>query len=151
MFIDFNKAKQVGKNKPARFLKAVIDCIEFIGHDFYTTKGGISLKEVTKLADINIDIRKLLFSSGGGGETIMRYALASLYNTHNAEVLIMQQHLKLKNNSTTQTMFDISSDDDISQLCDHVGEYRSFGAMCFNLDVQNQDIIKRLLDNYCGW
>jgi hypothetical protein len=46
---------------------------------------------------------------------------------------------------------DLSDEDERNSLSRYVSRYQHFGAMCYNLDKENKEIIKELIDNYCGW
>ena len=141
-----------GKQKPAKFLQAVKECIIMLGHDFYRVSGNKSLAEVTDLYEIDIDINKLLFEGGGsGGETLLSYALASCYNTRATAQLVMERAIEIKYINDEIKSFDISDKEERSDLCDYASEYRHFGAMCYNLDQHSKRIVKGLLDNYHGW
>lgn len=138
--------------KKVRFLQAVKDCIRSIGHQFYTTRGNIPLDEVTDLYEIDIYVEKLLFEGGGSsGQATMEYALGSCYNTNDTAREVMQKALEIKYNNDGDSQFDISDKYQRKSLTTNVSDSRQFGAMCYNLDEHNKDIIKRLLDNYHGW
>jgi hypothetical protein len=140
------------KVKKVRFLQAVKDCIRSIGHQFYTTRNNIPLDNVIDLYEIDIDVKKLLFEGGGSsGQATMEYALGSCYNTNYTAREIMQKALEVKYSNDGDSQFDISDNHQRRELTGFTSDSRQFGAICYNLDASNKDIIKRLLDNYHGW
>jgi len=46
---------------------------------------------------------------------------------------------------------DLSDEDERDSLSRYVSRYQHFGAMLYNLDNENKEIVKELIDNYCGW
>ncbi|AFV87772.1 MULTISPECIES: hypothetical protein [Alteromonas] len=140
------------KLKEQRFLAAVKDCINSIGHKFYRTLNDIPLDDVTDKHHIRIDVDKLLFGAGGGsGQAVMEYVLASCYNTTDTASSIMQKALEIKFKRDEEKHFDISDEYDRQRLSDYVSRHRNFGSICSTLDDHNKDIVKRLIDNYHGW
>lgn len=138
--------------KPKLFLKAVIDCIEFLEHDFYNLPRGRSLKNLDNINELNIDLDRLLFEcDDSSGAEIMSYILASCYNASGAARRLMENSLDEKHQSDRVTMFDISDVNARKSLADYADDNCHFGAMCRHLDNDNKDIVKRLLDNYQGW
>lgn len=138
--------------KQRKFLSAVKKCIEFLGHNFYTTSDNIPLSKVTSIHEIYIDLDDLLFAGGGsGGETLMSYVLASCYDSRGTAKLLMERAIDIKFRNDGQAKFDISNQHDRAELAEYASEYRQFGAMCYNLDKKNKAIVKDLLDNYQGW
>ena len=150
--IEFITKEKAQKLKTDRFLLAVKDCIELLGDSFYRTLNDIPLSEVTDLEHISIDIEQLLFEGNGSSSTkLMSYALSSCYNSRGTAKILMKNSLENKYKHDQRSKFDISNKDDRTSLSEFASEYFQFGAMCYNLDKSNKDIIKRLLDNYQGW
>jgi hypothetical protein len=140
------------KSKPQKFLAAVKKCIKFIGHDFYTLPDNKSLDDVSNLYDININLEKLLHDGdGSGSDTSMRYALASCYNDYSTARSIMNNTLRNKVYNDDIKTVDLSDEYQREGLSSYVSRYQHFGAMLYNLDNENKEIIKELIDNYCGW
>jgi len=135
-----------------RFLASVKNCINAIGHDFYTLPKNMNLDEIEDIMAINIDHEALLHNGdGSGSNTIMRYALASCYNNYSTSKSVMRRALRAKFKHDEITNVDLADEYQRDSLTDYACQYQHFGAMCFNLDRSNKKIIKDLLENYCGW
>jgi hypothetical protein len=140
------------KSKPQKFLAAVKKCIEFIGHDFYTLPENKTLDDASSLFDINIDLEKLLHGGdGSGSDTSMRYALASCYNDYSTARSLINNTLRNKVDNDDLKTIDLSDEYQREGLSSYVSLYQHFGSMLYNLDNENKEIIKELIDNYCGW
>ena len=138
------------KNKEINFLKAVKNCINAIGHDFYDLPKEKSLDDVTNVLEIDIDIAKLL-SNGHGTNSTLRYALASCYNDIATAKYLMNKTLLNKHQYDGLKTLKISDESARNSVYEYMNKYHSFGAMCINLDDKNKKIITDLIDNYCGW
>jgi hypothetical protein len=140
------------KLKAKNFLIVVKKCIKLIGNNFYSLPKNKNLDEVSKLIEINIDIEKLLYGGdGSGGDTVMRYVLASCYNELSTTRSLMNNALYMKVNYDDITMIDLSDEYERNDLSSYVSRYQNFGAMLYSLDKENKEIVKGLIDNYCGW
>ena len=140
------------KSKPEKFLAAVKKCINFIGHDFYSLPNNKDLDDISHLLDIDIDLEKLLYEgNGSGSDTSMRYALACCYNDYSTAKSLINNTLRIKVDNDDIKMIDLSNESEREGLTRYVSRYQHFGAMLYNLDNENKEIVKELLDNYCGW
>jgi hypothetical protein len=141
---------QEQKSKAEKFLATVKKCINFIGHDFYSIQNGKCLDEVLNIYEINIDIEKLLHN-GSGCNSTMRYALASCYNDYDTARSSMSMTLLKKHRSDGLKTLKVSDESARYNVYNYMNTYQSFGAMCINLDDKNKELVKELIDNYCGW
>lgn len=138
------------RSKEINFLKAVKNCINAIGHDFYDLPKKKSLDDVTNILEIDIDIAKLL-SNGHGTNSTLRYALASCYNDIATAKYLMNNTLLNKHQYDGLKTLKVSDESARNSVYEYMNKYHSFGAMCINLDDKNKKIITDLIDNYCGW
>jgi hypothetical protein len=143
-------AQKEHKSKSEKFLVAVKKCISEIGHDFYSLPKNKILDDVTNLLEIDIDIEKLLHN-GSGCNSTMRYALASCYNDYDTARSTMSMTLLKKHRSDGLKTLKVSDESARYNVYNYMNTYQSFGAMCINLDDKNKELVKELIDNYCGW
>lgn len=139
------------KNKSAKFLKAVKDCIKFLGDGFYTTKNRIPISEVTEASQIEIDLDKLLKLKGSDGENTMAYILASCYNYRYTAAVIAGHSLLSYSKRRSDTCFNIAKKSDRDSLASCYYDFAQFGLISSILDENNKRIVSELLLNYEGW
>lgn len=63
----------------------------------------------------------------------------------------MNNALRNKVNRGGITKVDLSDECERDNLSSYASRYQHFGAMLYNLDNKNKEIVKELIDNYCGW
>lgn len=129
------------KNEPAKkrqFIQSILDAGEKFNDGSIKLKDHVDSSSDIGLYDINVDIDKLL---QGDGFTPLRYAVASAYNTAATQRFIVEA-------SARAAKLDKEM---VEKVGDHVYEYYSFGAACFNLDTQNKQLVTNILNCYTGW
>ncbi|TMO83076.1 hypothetical protein [Pseudoalteromonas spongiae] len=141
----------IDKAKPSKFLRAVKDCISFLGGQFYKTENDIPLSDVKDVTQIEIDIEKLLNQRGSSGEDIMAYILASCYRYRLTAAHIARQSLISNCQNTNDGRLSTSEESAQDALVNHSPEFQQFGRMCRYLDNNNKRIVSDLLLNYQGW
>jgi len=135
----------------SKFLNAVKNVINEIGHEFYTLPQGKSLDEIESIHDINIFTDKLLFNGSHSSNSILRYALASCYNTKYTSKKLLERAIENYIDDKGCSEVDLTDKYIKDELSEYAIEYAHFGGMCYQGDDKVKRLVKGLLDNYCGW
>jgi hypothetical protein len=143
-------AQKEHKSKSEKFLVAVKKCIKEIGHDFYSLPKNKKLDDVINLLEIDIDLEKLLHG-GSGCNSTMRYALASCYNDYDTARSTLSMTLLNKHKRDGLKTLKVTDESSRNDVYNYMNTYQTFGSMCIHLEGKNKEIVKGLIDNYCGW
>ncbi len=154
--IPFLKSGIKSDQKSKRFLLTIKQAIIFIENEcefnrrFYSLPKGKAIKDITKLAEISIDVNKLMYSTCEDLFTL-RYALASCYNTKDTiDAVLKKSVIKLKKVTGKKTL-NLDYESDYLKLNNFLDLETQFCGLCFASDSKSKKLIQSLIENYCGW
>lgn len=129
------------------FLTSVIELADKHFLDAIQIHSEKPISEVTSLHEISLNIDKLVDCDSASSSTkTVRYALASVYNTHyTAEALRKQLLSELEAGGYIKVLKDIDF------YAPNIPEKALFSSACTSLDEQNKELLTKLILNYRGW
>ncbi|MCK8126148.1 hypothetical protein MTF66_14090 [Pseudoalteromonas sp. 2CM39R] len=115
--------------------------------DAISVNSDKSLIDVERLTDLSVDVKRLLNSGwASSGEQTIRFALASIYNSH-AVIEILQENFlfELEKGGYIKVLKDIDC------YAPSIPEKALFSSACTSLDEKNKELLTKLMLNYSGW
>lgn len=129
------------------FLMSVIELANKHFSDAIQVHSEKPISDVTSLHEISLNIDKLIDCDNASSSTkTVRYALASVYNTHyTAEALRKQLLSELEAEGYIKVLKDVDA------FAPVIPATALFSSTCTSLDEQNKEILTKLMLNYRGW
>ncbi len=129
------------------FLTSVIELANKHFSDAIQVHSEKTISEVSSLHEISLNIDKLIDCDNASSSTkTVRYALASVYNTHYTAVALRKQLLsELEAEGYIKVLKDVDS------YAPNIPATALFSSACTSLDDVNKELLRKLMLNYRGW